>query len=98
MQIQLIEEWKKAYKFYSIWFFVIIGALPELFNLAVQSGLIDSETAPQALSRLISLIAFAGAASRMIQQKKLQMESQGALEAAPVVADVSEDKASNDPA
>lgn len=75
MQIQLIEEWKKAYKFYSIWFFVIIGALPELFNLAVQSGLVDSEAAPQALSRLISLIAFAGAASRMIRQKKLELEA-----------------------
>lgn len=77
MKVQLIDSWQSAWKMFSIWFFVILGALPELFNLAVASGLIDATTAPKALSYTISLVAFAGAASRLIKQKALEANPTG---------------------
>lgn len=75
MKFEFIADWKKAYTFYSMWAFALLGVAPELFDLAIQYSLIDSAAAPVLLSKLISIIAFIGAASRIVQQKKLELDS-----------------------
>lgn len=74
MKLELIANWNKAYKLYSMWFFVILGLAPDIFNLAVQMGVIDSTSAPAILTRLINTVAFLGAVTRLVKQKQLELE------------------------
>lgn len=67
----LIEGWRKAYAMYSTWFFIIIAALPDLYNQAIASGLLEADTVPKAFARIINLIAFAGLTTRMLKQKRV---------------------------
>lgn len=70
---QLIAEWRKFYSMYSIWFYAALGTAPDLYNLAVSTGMLDGASAPVILTRIINTIAFVGAASRLIQQKQLTL-------------------------
>lgn len=81
MKFEFIDDWKKAYTLYSMWFFVLLGMAPDIFNLAVSMNVIDSASAPAILSRLINLIAFLGAVTRLLKQKKEELD-----QAKPVVA------------
>lgn len=74
MKLELIANWNKAYKLYSMWFFVILGLAPDIFNMAVQMGVIDSTGAPAILTRIINTIAFLGAVTRLVKQKQLELE------------------------
>lgn len=76
MKFELIENWKKAYSFYSMWFFVLLGMAPDIFNLAVSMGVIDSTSAPAILTRLINIVAFLGALTRLLKQKQLELEQE----------------------
>lgn len=64
----LVENWKDAWKWLSMYAFAIIAVLPDLFNLAIAQGLLDSESAPQTLNYLIKLLAFVGMAVRLVNQ------------------------------
>lgn len=75
MKLELIANWKKAYAMYSMWAFALLGVAPQLFDLAVQFNLLDSETTPSALAKLINIIAFVGAASRIVQQKTVELST-----------------------
>lgn len=72
--MQLIDEWKKWYTMYSIWAFALVGIAPDIYNLAVQYNLVNSAEAPVELARIINIIAFLGALSRLLKQKKLELE------------------------
>lgn len=72
MNIQLVDNWKSAWKMFSMYFFLILGLLPELFNLAVSSGLLQTEQAPALLSKIVMIVAFLGAASRLIKQRAVE--------------------------
>lgn len=74
MKLELITNWNKAYKLYSIWFFAVLGLAPDIFNLAVQMGVIDSTSAPAILTRLINTVAFLGAVTRLVKQKQLELD------------------------
>ncbi len=76
MKFSLIDEWKKFYTLYSFWFFVALGSLPDLFNLAVQYGVIQSNEAPAILARAINIVAFMGVASRLISQRVAEKQAQ----------------------
>lgn len=76
MKFELIDEWRKWYKMYSVWAFIILGASPELYNLAIQFNIISGESAPAFLARIINLIAFFGAAGRMLKQKAVELEAE----------------------
>lgn len=76
MKIELVDEAKKWYAMYSIWFFAILGLAPDLFNLAVENHLIESGSAPALLARMINIVAFVGAASRLVKQKVLTAEAE----------------------
>jgi DMSO reductase anchor subunit len=79
--LELVTEWRKFYTMYSVWFFAIVGAAPDLYNLALQSGLLTGASAPPQLAHLIALISFFGAASRLVKQKKLDTLRQAASDA-----------------
>lgn len=67
--IQPVDNWKNFYKMLSMWFFLAVAAAPELYSLAIVMDILQGDSTPEALNRIIKLIAFAGAASRLIQQK-----------------------------
>lgn len=75
MKLELIANWKKAYAMYSMWAFALLGLTPQLFDLAVQFNLLDSETTPAVLAKLINIVAFVGAASRIVQQKTVELST-----------------------
>lgn len=74
--LELVNEWRQFYSMYSVWFFAVIGGAPDLYNLALSSGLLTGSTAPPELARIINVIAFLGAASRLVKQKKLEAASE----------------------
>jgi hypothetical protein len=80
MKFELIENWKTFYKMYSMWAFVILGLTPDLYNLAVQYHMVDGSSAPAALAGMINTLAFAGAALRLVKQKKLEADMAEASE------------------
>lgn len=79
MKIQLIDTAHKWYTMYSIWFFAALGVMPDVYNLAVQFNLVQGDSAPAQLSRIINLVAFFGAVSRLLKQKKLSMEQEAII-------------------
>lgn len=79
MKIQFIDTAHKWYTMYSIWFFAALGVMPEVYNLALQFNILEGDAAPAQLSRLINLVAFFGALSRLVKQKKLSMEQEAII-------------------
>jgi hypothetical protein len=74
MKLQFVDEAKRFWTLYSIWAFAIVGIAPDLYNLAIQYNLLSGEAAPAKLAYIINVIAFAGAASRLVKQKKLEAD------------------------
>ena len=77
LELELIDGWKKFYAMYSIWAFILLGALPDIYNLAVQFNIITGDSAPAFLARAVNTVAFLGAVGRMMKQKKLEMDAEG---------------------
>lgn len=64
----LVEDWRKAPKWLSVWVLLLIGLAPDLFNLAVQYKLISAGSVPGIFEKALNLAAFIGIAVRMIDQ------------------------------
>lgn len=64
----LVDDWRSAWKFYSLWIYLVIGMLPQLLELASSFGLAPSASIPGFFSDLLKWVAFLGAASRLIKQ------------------------------
>ncbi len=77
MKIELVDEWRKWYAMYSIWAFILLGALPDVYNLAIQFNVISGDNAPAILARTVNMVAFLGALGRMMKQKKLELDAEG---------------------
>lgn len=75
-----IDNWQKFYRMYSFWFFVFLGAAPDLYTLATSMGVLEGQDVPAFLTRIINTLAFLGAASRLIQQKSVQVKAEQAAE------------------
>jgi hypothetical protein len=73
-----VENWKESYKWLSMYAFVIIGLLPDIFNLAITTGVLEAESAPATLNYTIKVVAFLGAVGRLVKQtadaQKLNIE------------------------
>lgn len=67
----LVGNWKESYKWFSMYAYAILGLLPEIFDLAVTSGILEAESTPAALNYTIKLIAFLGAVGRLVNQTVL---------------------------
>ena len=67
---KLIEDWRQAWRFYSVWAFAVLAALPELYNLLQAAGLLDDGSIPPVAAWSVRAIAIAGIVSRFIRQKR----------------------------
>lgn len=76
MKLQLIDDWKKAYKLYSVWFFVILGSLPQMWDTAVQSGLMETPLIPPAFKALVGTISAVALVMRLITQQSAALEAE----------------------
>lgn len=76
--LELVAEWRKFYATYSFWFFVVIGGLPDFYDMLLSSGMIEmlkgDSAMPSVVTNAIKTIAFLGAASRFIKQRKVEAE------------------------
>jgi hypothetical protein len=72
----LVDGWRRAYRMYSAWFFVVLMALPDLYNAAIASNVITADQVPQFFARIVNGIAFMGLASRVVRQKKLEKDAE----------------------
>lgn len=70
LEMVLIEDWRKMYKMYSVWFFALLMAMPELYNAAITAGLITQDQVPGFFSKIVSLVSFLGLCSRIVAQKQ----------------------------
>ena len=67
---KLIEDWRQAWKFYSVWALAVLVALPDLYNALLAAGLLDAEALPPVASWSIRIVAIAGLVVRFVNQKK----------------------------
>jgi len=72
MKIQLIENWNQWYKMISMYAIIVLGLLPDIWNLAISFGLLEAAAAPKQLAYTINLVAFIGAVGRLVKQKALE--------------------------
>lgn len=68
--MKLIENWKESYKMYSVWFFLIIGIFPDLYQTVINTNdLINSIPDPAVWT--LRILAGVGIITRLIKQDKL---------------------------
>jgi hypothetical protein len=68
-ELTLINEWRQAWKLYSVWIFALVLAGPDIFNAAVSAGLISADHVPALFGRLVNIVGFVGIVSRIVKQK-----------------------------
>ena len=69
MKIQLVEDWKQAWRFWSVRIWIILAALPQVLPL------LGAETLaylPTWLGNVISVAALLGVVGRVGKQRSLQ--------------------------
>lgn len=66
----LIEDWKKAWKFYSTWMLALIALLPDLWNSIVISGITDTGDVPSAFSYTLKGGVLVALVLRQVKQVK----------------------------
>lgn len=76
--IELIEGWQKAYRLYSVWFFVLLGSLGDIVNALNAAGIVFDEKVPSSVANLLNLIAAIGIVARVVRQKKLAADIEAA--------------------
>lgn len=66
--LKLIEDWKNAWKYYSVWAIAVLVAMPDLYNLLAASGLFHEMPDPAKWAvRGGAVLALVG---RFVHQKK----------------------------
>lgn len=68
--MKIINSWKEGWKFYSVWLFAVIAALPDLLNTLSAAGLLNIDEMGEATAWIIRAVAIIGIASRFVSQKK----------------------------
>lgn len=69
-KLQLIAEWKHAWKLTSVWVFLAIGAFPDIYNAVIAAGLHDE--LPDTAKACLRALAILGIALRLIKQKAVE--------------------------
>lgn len=64
----LVNDWRHALKFASLWIYLLVGLSPQIFELAVQFDLIATADIPALFQKIVNWGAFLGAVCRMIDQ------------------------------
>lgn len=70
MESRLVDDWKKAWKFLSVWAFILIGIAPDLHTAVVSMGWLDDPETPAGLTWTLRGLAIAGIAFRLVKQNK----------------------------
>lgn len=68
----LIDNWHKAWKMFSFWIFVAIGAFPDIYSAVVALGW--SDELPDAAKWALRAMAVIGISARLIKQKSLEID------------------------
>lgn len=66
--IRLIEGWKEGWKFYSVWGYALLLALPDIYSALASFGAFDD--LPQQAAWAIRTISAAGIVLRFVSQAK----------------------------
>lgn len=66
--IHLIEGWKQGWKFYSVWGYAVLLALPDVYNALAAFGAFDD--LPQQATWAIRTISAAGIVLRFVSQSR----------------------------
>ena len=64
----LVEDWKKAWKFYSTYALMLIAFLPDVFNALVAGGYFEADTVGDKFNWWVKIAAAGTFALRMIKQ------------------------------
>lgn len=73
LKVGIVDDWRSFWKMHSLYVFVFIGAIPDLWNLVVASGLLNELPVGERLDLLIKWGALLGAMARML---KIRVEQQ----------------------
>lgn len=71
----LVTEWKTCYKLYSFWFILLLGSIPDLYNMAINAHVIEADRVPALFSYIVNVISFLTLASRFVKQKAKEAET-----------------------
>lgn len=72
--MDIIHDWRNAWRFGSVWLFAIIAAMPELYNTIAALGFMDE--APPAFVWTVRGLAVVGLVTRFVKQHRPPQESE----------------------
>jgi hypothetical protein len=76
----LVENYKDAPKWLSMWILVLVGCAPELYDLAVQYKMLEGGAPlPAVFAKALNMIGFLGAAARIVNQAAIAKGLAGLL-------------------
>ena len=78
LKVGIVDDWRSFWKMHSLYVFVFIGAIPDLWNLLIASGLLHELPIGERLDSLVKWAALAGAAVRLL---KVRLNQQLAAQA-----------------
>lgn len=70
-KLQLIDNWKSCWKFYSFWVNCLIFAMPDIYAAVQAMGYLDDESIPQPLRLTIKTVAVVAVFVRLVKQQSL---------------------------
>lgn len=70
LESRLVADWRKAWKFFSVRVFLLVGVAPDLHEAVVSMGWLDDPTTPSGLKWGLRGLAISGIALRLIRQAK----------------------------
>lgn len=68
--MNLIENWRQAWRYYSVWAFAALAALPDLYNALLAAGLMDADAMPPVATWSVRIVAIAGIVLRFVRQHR----------------------------
>ena len=70
--LELIPEWKKFWKMTSVWFILLMGALPDIYTGLSSMGLLTEEALPAFVVYAIRTLAAMAVIARIVKQRSLE--------------------------
>lgn len=70
--LKLVDDWKEAWRFWSVRLFALVLLLPDLYAGIQAMGWLDSADCPPALAWSIRILGGIGVVARILRQQKLQ--------------------------
>lgn len=67
--MKLVDDWRDALSKLSVWAFIVIGAMPDIYSGIQALGWLDDKAVPQAFVWTIRILAALGIAVRLIKQQ-----------------------------